>query len=322
MRKILLTYSALFLITLVFAFMGAAHCQVSVAPAPPIHMQFLNATGEPLSGGFLYTYAASSSTPLPTYVDSAGLIQNANPIPLDSTGAPSNGSVEVGIYLANQSYKFVATNSFGVQQWTQDGVSSYLGILNLSNVWTFPQTFSALTSMTLIDNQMAMGVAGNQTTLDFPPPIGNIALHFPNTADTMVGRATTDTLSNKSLVAPSVTGGLTVSSGTTEVDGPFNAFSTGQFSGLLWALAPLRLGSHLIQQSTNTIAGVCTFAAATTCSVVFGSAYTSAPLVFLQPLSPGGVTFTLTAESTTGFTITGSGSNSVAVNWLAIGNPN
>lgn len=190
------------LIPLLFLLSLSALAQVSVAPAPPVHMQFFTSTGKPLSGGLLYTYAAGTSTPQATYVDSTGLIQNANPIPLDSTGSPSNGSVQVGVYLANQSYKFIATNSFGAQQWTQDGVTGYLGLLNLPNTWSFPQTFTNTLTLTLVNNQMIFGVVGNQTTLDFPPPIGNVTLHFPNTADTIMGRATADTETNKTLTSP------------------------------------------------------------------------------------------------------------------------
>jgi hypothetical protein len=69
--------------------------------------QFFSNTGVILSGGFLYTYAAGSTSPVATYTDSSQATQNANPIPLDSTGRPPNE-----IWIANStSVKFVLTDS-------------------------------------------------------------------------------------------------------------------------------------------------------------------------------------------------------------------
>ena len=44
--------------------------------------QFFTVLGEPLSGGFIYTYQAGTTTPLATYTTSAGTIANTNPIVL------------------------------------------------------------------------------------------------------------------------------------------------------------------------------------------------------------------------------------------------
>jgi hypothetical protein len=203
-----------------------AHSQVSVAIAPDPHPQFLSSSGAPLAGGFLYTYAAGTTTNLNTYVDSTGTTQNPDPIPLDSTGAPSNGSVQTGIWLANTAYKFCAYNSALVQQWCTDNVTGYLGLLNTANLWTFQQTFSLPIVDTQTDNQEVFGSVGNQTTLDFPPPTGNVTLHMPNTSDTMVGRNTVDTLANKTLTTPTVNGAQIVNTPGTYVVIP-NATPTG-----------------------------------------------------------------------------------------------
>lgn len=163
-----------------------AHSQVSVAIAPNLHPKFTDNSGVTLSNGFLYTYQAGTTTLQNTYADSFGIVQNADPIPLDATGAPSNGSTQTGIWLANASYKFCAYNSALVQQWCTDNVTSYLGLLNFPNLWTFQQTFSLPIVDTQVDNQIVLGAVGNQTTLDFPPPTGNIVLHFPNTSGTVL----------------------------------------------------------------------------------------------------------------------------------------
>ena len=181
-----------------------ANAQVPVTMAPPLHFQFLTASGQPLALGNIYTYAAGTTTPLNTYIDSTGTSQNTNPMLLDATGSPSNGSNQTGIWLANNSYKFVAYNSQGVFQWSVDNVSGWLGLLNTVNTWTAQQTFTQPIIDISTDNQFVIGTPGNQTTLDFPPPSSNITLHFPTTADTMVGRNTTDTLANKTLNTPAL----------------------------------------------------------------------------------------------------------------------
>jgi len=185
-----------------------AHSQVPVALAPDVYPIYFGSLGPnagiPLANGFLYTYQAGTTTLLATYIDSTGTIQNQDPIPLDAIGAPSNGSTETGIWLANTSYKFCAFSATLVQQWCRDNITGYLGLLNLANVWSLQQTFSLPIVDTVTDSQMIFGAPGNQTTLDLPPPTGNVTLHLPNTADTLVGRNTTDTLTNKTLTNASL----------------------------------------------------------------------------------------------------------------------
>lgn len=197
MRKLLLAC------LLILLYATGLHAQ---ALAPSLHPQFFTSSGQPLAGGFLYSYAAGTSTFQATYADSGLTIQNANPIPLDATGSPSNGSgAQIQIWLSNTSYKFCAYNSAMVQQWCVDNITTYLGLLNQANTWTFPQTFTQVITDLQTDNQLIFGAVGNQTTLDLPPPAGNITIHMPNTSDTLVGRNTTDTLTNKTLITPTLT---------------------------------------------------------------------------------------------------------------------
>lgn len=246
-----------------------AHSQVTVSIAPNPHPQFVDGSGRLLSGGFLYTYQAGTTTRQDTYVDSTGMVTNAWPIPLDATGAPSNGSTQTGIWLANQSYKFCAYNSALVLQWCTDNVTGYLAILNTANTWTQQQTFSLPLIDSATDNQMVFGAPGNQTTFDFPPPTGNITLHMPSTADTMVGRATTDTLTNKTLTSPAINT-PTVNS-TAVINGPgtyftiANSSSTGTTLNMLAKLtgAP---SQAVIAATTDTqnIIGLCVSGCSTT----------------------------------------------------------
>jgi hypothetical protein len=58
-------------------------------------------------------------------------------------------------------------------------------------------TFASII-LTDTTNQIVAGTS-NLTTLNIPAPSGTITINFPSTADTLVGRATTDTLSNKTI---------------------------------------------------------------------------------------------------------------------------
>ncbi len=134
----LLSILALFLL---FGAPKAAQAQVPVNLAPTVHIQFTDGTGKLLSGGFLYTYSAGTTTRLDTYTDSSGTIINAWPIPLDATGSPSNGSTQTGIWLSSAAYKFCAYNSALVQQWCTDNIVGP-PFLAGNNNWTGSQIFN------------------------------------------------------------------------------------------------------------------------------------------------------------------------------------
>lgn len=81
--------------------------------------QFFNNSGVPLAGGLLYTYAAGTTTPAPTYTTSVGNVANTNPIVLDSAGR-----TPAQIWLdSTASYKFILQTSTGVQIWSNDNIS-------------------------------------------------------------------------------------------------------------------------------------------------------------------------------------------------------
>jgi hypothetical protein len=89
----------------------------NAALMPMPKLQFFDQNGIPLAGGFIYTYAAGTTTPLATYTDSTGSVENPNPVVLDAGGFAS-------IWLGPSAYKIVAQNALGVQVWSQDNVSN------------------------------------------------------------------------------------------------------------------------------------------------------------------------------------------------------
>lgn len=95
-----------------------------LSPSPKA--QFLDASGNPLVGGKVYTYAAGTTTPLTTYTTSAGTVANTNPVILDSRG-------EANIWYSNgTSYKVVLTDSADATIWTVDNIVT-IGSLAFQN---------------------------------------------------------------------------------------------------------------------------------------------------------------------------------------------
>jgi hypothetical protein len=99
---------------------------------PWIRPQFLDADGNPLAGGLLYTYITGTITPQPTYTDPDGDTPHTNPIELDSSGLPPSP-----IYLLPTGYKFVLDNADGVMVDTIDGIedvgaafAAYFGVVS------------------------------------------------------------------------------------------------------------------------------------------------------------------------------------------------
>lgn len=85
----------------------------SLTPSP--FMQFMDANGEPLVAGKLYTYASGTTTPLTTYTDATGTVSNTNPVILDTTGSAA-------VWLGTSLYTFVLKTSTDTLVWTSDGV--------------------------------------------------------------------------------------------------------------------------------------------------------------------------------------------------------
>lgn len=108
---------------------------------PVPRMQFFDSNGNPLAGGFLYSYAAGTSTPQSTYADESGTVPNTNPVTLDS-----GGWAEVWLD-ASLTYKFVLTDANNAQLWSVDNVYSVIpgtAITSLPQTWTALQTFRDL----------------------------------------------------------------------------------------------------------------------------------------------------------------------------------
>lgn len=94
--------------------------------------QFFDNNGVILSGGKLYTYAAGTTDPQPSYTSVEGDIPHTNPIILDSAGrVPSGGEIWLDTLLK---YKFVLTTSDDTLIGTWDNISTTMGSATLINL--------------------------------------------------------------------------------------------------------------------------------------------------------------------------------------------
>ena len=135
---------------------------VNLSPVAGAAAQFLDNSGQVLTGGLLYTYAAGTTTPAVTYTTNSGLIAHTNPIILDAAGRVPNGGE---IWLANNvQYKFVLKDANSVLIGTWDnliGINSnfvnYLGQQELQTA-TAGQTVFTLANITYLPSTNSLSV--------------------------------------------------------------------------------------------------------------------------------------------------------------------
>lgn len=92
---------------------------VNLSPVAGAAAQFLDNSGNVLTGGKLYTYAAGTTTPQVTYTSSAGITALPNPIILDAAGRVPTGEIWLTDSLV---YKFVLKDSNDVLIATWDNL--------------------------------------------------------------------------------------------------------------------------------------------------------------------------------------------------------
>lgn len=129
----------------------------TISPTPKL--QFLDANGNPLSYGLLYTYFAGTTTPKTTYTTAAQTTANTNPIVLDSRG-------EANVWLlAGEAYKFTLQNSSGVLQYTVDQITAAgtMSTQNASSVAITGGTISGVTLSGPITGNVTGDLTGNVT---------------------------------------------------------------------------------------------------------------------------------------------------------------
>lgn len=126
---------------------------------------FVDANGDPLSGGLLYVYLAGSATPATTYQDDGGTTPNANPIVLNSNGYPASGGSVVEIWLTTgASYLFTLKTSAGVTVWSRDDIMAINDTSVSIDQWVAgpTPTYVSATSFTLVGDQTSTFQVGRR----------------------------------------------------------------------------------------------------------------------------------------------------------------
>jgi hypothetical protein len=98
-----------------------------------IGAQFFDNSGNPLTGGKIYSYLAGTTTPTPTYTTEAATVNHPNPIILDSAGrVPSGGEIWLKEGSATY-YKFVLNTTTDVLIASYDYVPGTYSSADLAN---------------------------------------------------------------------------------------------------------------------------------------------------------------------------------------------
>ena len=117
---------------------------VNLSPVGGVAAQFFDNSGNVLTGGKIYTYAAGTTTDQATYTSATGVTFHSNPIILDASGRVPGGE----IWLAdNITYKFVIEDSNNVLIGTYDNI---VGInSNFLNFYTQEEIQTATAGQTV-----------------------------------------------------------------------------------------------------------------------------------------------------------------------------
>lgn len=146
--------------------------------------QPVQSTGLPYPGGQLFFYLSGTSTPTPTYSDSALTIPNTNPVILDSAGDAGNVFLVPSVV-----YKIVLEDANGNLIWTFDPVTPFAPGSITSLLWGGVSTGSAnaqIVSGTTFSAQPGQAIifqAGfsNTASMTLNAGTGNIPVYQPTT---------------------------------------------------------------------------------------------------------------------------------------------
>ena len=152
---------------------------VNLSPVGGAAAQFFDNSGNVLTGGKLYAYAAGTTTPETAYTTSAGNVAHTNPIVLNAAGrVPNSGEIWL---TEGVSYKFVLETSVNVLIATYDNVSG-AGAVIVQNYTGNGATvaYSVTGGVTNVfingvyQNQNTYTVAGGILTFSQAPPLTSI----------------------------------------------------------------------------------------------------------------------------------------------------
>jgi parallel beta-helix repeat protein len=135
---------------------------VNLSPYGGVGAQFLDNSGNVLTGGKIFTYAAGTTTPQITYTTSVGDIPHSNPIILDASGrVPSGGEIWL---IDGLGYKFILRDANDVLIATYD------------NVTGINSNFVAFTNQQEIQTATAGQTVFNLATITYQPATNSLTV--------------------------------------------------------------------------------------------------------------------------------------------------
>jgi len=144
-------------------------------------------------------------------------------------GAGSNATLTGTETLTNKTLTTPVLS--GTASGTTAGRLGYAAGVFTGGNGTVELTFvTTVSTQTLTNKTIDFAVGGNVGKINgntFAASAGTATITFPNSTDTLVGRATTDTLTNKTLTSPTVNGGTIDSTATVSTTGTIAANSVG-----------------------------------------------------------------------------------------------
>ena len=133
---------------------------VNLSPIWGAGAQLFDNSGNVLTGGKIYTYAAGTTTPATTYTSSSGITANSNPIILNSAGR-----VPYEIWLSDTvAYKFVLKDS------NDTLIATYDNLVGINS------NFIAYTAQQEIQTATAGQTVFNLTTMQYQPATNNLSV--------------------------------------------------------------------------------------------------------------------------------------------------
>ena len=110
---------------------------VNLSPVGGVAAQFFDNSGNVLTGGKIYTYAAGTTTNQTTYTSATGVTAHSNPIILDASGRVPSGEIWLTDGL---SYKFLIKTSTEVLIGSYDNIiginSNFINFLTETEIQT------------------------------------------------------------------------------------------------------------------------------------------------------------------------------------------
>ena len=156
---------------------------VNLSPVAGVAAQFFDNSGQVLTGGKLYTYAAGTTTPATTYTTSSGLTANSNPIVLNAAGrVPDSGEIWLS---STAQYKFILKDQNDVQIASWDNIAGINS--NFISYGSQTQTFTATAGQTLFTLATVTYTPGSNTLSVFVNGSKQlVTLNYAETSDTTV----------------------------------------------------------------------------------------------------------------------------------------